>query len=74
MIFERAKPKVTSVEFRNLPVGTNFIYGGELFLKVINPDGNNNAVGLESNRIWWFGRDRDIVVIPTKVKIVEVTE
>jgi len=72
MIFERAKPKVTSVEFKDLPFGTNFIYGGELFLKVINPDHVTNAVGLEANRIWWFGKD--IVVIPTKVKIVEVTE
>jgi hypothetical protein len=72
MIFERAKPKVTSVEFWDLPLGANFMYGGELFLKVINPDSSNNAVGLEANRMWWFGRD--IVVHPTKVKIVEVTE
>jgi hypothetical protein len=72
MIFERAKPKVTSVEFRDLPFGANFIYGGELFLKVINPTSDNNSVGLEANRMWWFGKD--IVVTPTKVKIVEVTE
>jgi hypothetical protein len=72
MIFERAKPKVTSVKFKDLPLGTNFIYGGELFLKVINPDAYNNAVGLEANRMWWFGRD--VVVTRTKVKIVEVTE
>jgi|688.fasta_scaffold1692279_2 hypothetical protein len=73
MIFERAKPKPTGVSFANLPSGANFTFDGELFLKVVNPASDrHNCVNLEDNILWWLSRE--CVVIPTKVKIVEVTE
>ena len=71
MIFERATPKVRPVVFASLSSGANFMYGGELFLKVINPDANNNAVGLEvGGRLWKF--DKETPVVPINVKIIEV--
>ena len=73
MIFERAKPKLTGVYFANLPSGANFTYDGELFLKVVNPGSDRyNCVNLENNTLWWHSGQ--CVVIPTKVKIVEVIE
>jgi len=56
--------------FKNMATGLNFTVDGQLYLKVINPEGNVNAVNLSTNRLMFCGSDVQVNVV--KVKIVDV--
>ena len=56
--------------FKNVASGANFTNEGQLYLKVLNPEGNVNVVNLCTGRLWYFGCDVNVKVV--KVKIVDV--
>ena len=67
MIYDTLGGKVL---FRNVERGSNFLIGGQLYLKVLNPEAGMNVVNLSTNRLMFCGNDVQVHVV--KVMIVDM--